>query len=441
MNGIAGIMLELGYKVTGSDLKAGVATERLTNLGATCYVGHAPENVNGAEMIVVSTAIAADNVELLAAQERGLPVMHRGEMLAMLMDRQKGIAVAGSHGKTSTSAMLSLVAEKNKLDPTIVIGGELSDIGGNAKLGQGVYLIAEADESDGSFLKLNPSIEIITNIEDDHLDFYKSVDNIIAAFQSFTARLPQGGVLIACLDSDTVVKILRDYEGGRLTYAVGRDDADFIMRNIRLDQNNTSGEVYFHGDKMGVLKLSVPGLHNLSNALATVAAASLLGITFDDAAKALLGFRGAGRRFQYIGEVDGIRVVDDYAHHPSEIRATLKAARQMKEGRVVSVFQPHRYSRTNLLQEQFGAAFSDADMIIVSDIYSAGEKPIEGVSAGSIITAIERNEGREVIYLPTRSDIVNYLSENARQGDLILTMGAGDIWRAGVDLVKKLKEN
>ena len=441
MNGIARIMLELGYKVTGSDLNTGKTTARLTDLGAVCYKGHAPENINGAEMVVVSTAIAANNVELAAAKEQGLPVRHRGEMLALLMDRQKGVAIAGSHGKTSTTAMLSLVAEKNRLDPTIIIGGELSDIDGNAKLGRGVYLIAEADESDGSFLKLEPFIEIITNIEDDHLDYYKSTANIIAAFKSFIGKVPRDGALIACLDCENTARILQAYEGNRITYAVNRSDADYSLGNIRLDQDKTGGDVYFRGEKLGSLTLRAPGLHNLSNALAVVAAGRFMGLSFTGIKEALSEFKGAGRRFQYLGKVGGVSVVDDYAHHPSEIVATLKAARQVNEGRVISVFQPHRYTRANRFKERFGESFSDADVIIVSDIYSAGEAPIDGVNAGSIKTAIERHEGREVFYLPTRTEIVDYLTKNARPGDLILTIGAGDIWRAGVELVNRLKES
>jgi len=441
MNGIAGIMLGLGYKVTGSDLKTTAVTERLEALGVTCYAGHAGENLGNADIVVASTAIPPTNVELVAAKERGLPVIHRGEMLAMLMDRQKGIAIAGAHGKTTTTSMISLVFEKNHLDPTIIIGGELTDIGGNAKLGKGEYLIAEADESDGSFLKLNPFIEIITNIEDDHLDYYKNVENIVAAFRKFVAKVPHDGLLIACLDNSRIRELLKEYDRPCLTYAIEQNEADYTLRNLRLDKNTTAGDVYYRGDFLGCLELTVPGRHNLSNALATVVAGRFIGLSFDRIAAALKKFKGAGRRFQCMGEVRGIKVVDDYAHHPSEIKATLNAARQMKIGRVVGVFQPHRYTRTSLLGERFGTAFSDADIIIISDIYSAGEQPINGVSAKNIVSAIEENEHREVIYLPTRQEIVNYLVETVRPGDLILTMGAGDIWNAGVELVNRLKES
>jgi len=440
MNGIAIIMRGLGYRVTGSDLKPSAVTERLEALGVTCYAGHAEKNLGDAEMVVASTAIPLDNVELMEARRRGLPVVHRGEMLAWLMRRQKGIAVAGAHGKTTTTSMTALVFEQNGMDPTIIIGGELTDIGGNAKLGWGDYMVAEADESDGSFLKLDPFIEIITNIEDDHLDYYKSVENIVAAFRRFMARVLEEGTAVVCLDDPGIREILKEYHGPRLTYALERPEADYTMQNLHLNGQVTAGEVYYKDEYLGRLELNVPGRHNLSNALAVVAAGRFSGIPFEGIAAALKKFRGAGRRFQLTGEVGGIKVIDDYAHHPSEIKATLRAARQVKTGRVVSVFQPHRYTRTSILGERFGEAFSDADVIIVSDIYSAGERPIEGVSARTIVSAIEKHEGRDVIYLPTRQEIVDYLVRTASPGDIILTMGAGDIWQTGVELVNKLKE-
>ena len=440
MSGIAGIMQGLGYRVTGSDLKISAVTERLESLGVTCYAGHAEENLGSADLVVASTAIPPTNVELVAARERGLPVIHRGEMLARLMRRQKGIAIAGAHGKTTTTSMAALVLEKNNLDPTIIIGGELSDIGGNAKLGWGEYLVAEADESDGSFLKLDPFIEIITNIEDDHLDYYKSVENIVDAFRRFLAKVPEDGLAILCLDDPRLRELLTEYDRPCLTYGLDHPQVDYTMKNINLNGQVTAGDVYYRGDFLGRLELSVPGRHNLSNALSVVAAGQSIGLPFEGIAAALKKFRGAGRRFQLTGEVHGIKVIDDYAHHPSEIKATLKAAKQVKTGRVVGVFQPHRYTRTSILGERFGEAFTDADVIIISDIYSAGERPIEGVSAGIIVSAIEKHEGRDVIYLPTRQEIVDYLTRTALPGDMILTMGAGDIWSAGVELVNRLKE-
>ncbi len=440
MSAIARIMLELGYHVTGSDLKNSEAGDRLEALGATCYLGHAADNVEGADLVVASTAIPLTNVELIKAREKGLQVMHRGEMLAWLMRRQKGIAIAGSHGKTTTTSMIALMLEKNNFDPTILIGGDLTEIGGNAKLGEGDYLVAEADESDGSFLKLDPFIEVITNIEDDHLDYYKSFANIVAAFRDFMAKVPDTGTAVVCADNQTIKGLLQEYRRPHLTYALEHPESDYVLKNLRLNGQATAGDVYERGELLGSLELSVPGRHNLSNALAAVAVGRFLGLPFEEIAGSLKIFRGAGRRFQLRGEVSGIRIIDDYAHHPSEIKATLRAAGQVKTGRVVGVFQPHRYTRTSLLGERFGDAFSDADEIIISDIYSAGERPIQGVSASTIVSAIEKHEGRDVVYLPTRQEIVDYLAKTARPGDMIVTMGAGDIWCAGVELVSKLKE-
>lgn len=440
MSGIAGIMRGLGYRVTGSDLNKNPAvTNWLESFGITCHTGHAAENLGNANLVVASTAIPRDNVELVAAKNKGVPVFHRSEMLAMLMQRQKGIAIAGAHGKTTTTSMTALVLEKNGLDPTIVIGGELSEIGGNAKLGRGQYLVAEADESDGSFLRLDPAIEIITNIEDDHLDHYKSVENIVQAFWDFMQKVPSGGLAVVCLDDPKIRKMLEKYDNPCQTYALENPGADYTMKVVRLNGTATAGDVYYRGERLGLLELSVPGRHNLSNALAVVAVCRFIGLEFEAIASALKSFKGAGRRFQLLGEVNGIRVVDDYAHHPTEIIATLKAARQVKNGRVIGVFQPHRFTRTSLLWERFGEAFSGADLIIINDIYSAGERPIEGVSARLIVSAIEQHEGRDVMYLPTRHEIVNYLAREARPGDLVITMGAGDIWAAGAELVKRLK--
>lgn len=440
MNGIAIILLGMGYKVSGSDLKPSAVTERLAELGATCYIGHSRENLGNAELVVASTAIPPDNEELVEAKVRGLPVVHRSEMLAWLMKRQKGIAIAGAHGKTTTTSMVALVLEKNDIQPTIVIGGELTEIGGNAKLGRGEYLVAEADESDGSFLKLDPFIEVITNIEDDHLDYYKTMENILAAFREFLAKVPENGLAVVCLDDPRLRELLDDFNRPYETYALENPEADYMFKNIRLNGNDTAGDVYYQGAYIGTLRLKVHGRHNLSNALAVVAVGRFIGLDFDAIASVLENFTGAGRRFQLTGEVNGIKVIDDYAHHPTEIKATLKAAVQVKTGRVVSVFQPHRYSRTAILGERFGEAFADADIIIISDLYSAGEHPIEGVSAETIISAIERHDGREVIYLPTKTDIVNFLVPTVRPGDMVLTMGAGDIWNAGVELVARLKE-
>ncbi len=440
MNGIASIMLGLGYRVSGSDLKPSAVTDRLAASGAICYTGHSRDNLEGAGLVVASTAIPADNVELVEANNRGLRVVHRGEMLAWLMDRQKGIAVAGAHGKTTTSSMLALVLERSKVQPTIVIGGELTEIGGNAKLGQGEYIVAEADESDGSFLKLNPFIEVITNIEDDHLDYYKNMENIIAAFRQFLAKVPENGLAVVCFDDPRVRVLLEGYDRPCITYGLEHPTADYTLHNVQLNGDVSAGDVYHRGLYIGTLQLKVHGRHNLLNSLAVVAVARHIGVDFTSIASALKDFSGAGRRFQLTGEVNGIKVYDDYAHHPTEIKATLGATVQLKTGRVAAVFQPHRYTRTAILGERFGEAFKDADIVIVSDLYSAGERPIEGISAQTIVSAIKKHDGREVIYLPTKTEIVNFLAQTVRPGDMVLTLGAGDIWNVGVELVDRLKE-
>ena len=440
MSGLASILLDLGYEISGSDLSSTDITRRLESRGAVCHVGHASRNLDTSQLVVISSAIKPDNPELLAAREKGIPVIHRGDLLAWLMQRQKGIAVAGAHGKTTTTSMLALVLERSGFDPTIVIGGELNDIGGNAKLGRGEYLVAEADESDGSFLKLQPLAAIITNIEDDHLDHYGSVEEIKKAFRQFMHKVPEHGLVVACIDDPNVRETIRDLERPLITYGSEGSGASYTLRQLSLDSGGSRGDVYYEGRFLGTLELYVPGRHNMLNALAVVAAARWLGLDFNLIASILREFRGARRRFELLGEAGGIRVVDDYAHHPSEIRATLQAARQTEPGRLVVVFQPHRYTRTLLLKEQFGRSFADADLLIVNEIYSAGETPIEGVNAQLIVQAI-KNYGRPpVVYLPTREQVVNYLAAEARPGDLILTMGAGNIWLCGLDLLKRLRE-
>lgn len=441
MSGLAKILLELGYRVSGSDLVSTDITRRLASMGVTCHIGHAAENIAGAQLVVISSAIKNGNPELMAAREKGLPVLHRADLLAWLMYRQKGIAIAGAHGKTTTTSMLALVLEKNDLDPTIVIGGELNDIGGNAKLGRGEYLVAEADESDRSFLKLAPLSVVVTNIEDDHLDHYGSVQEIKKAFRQFMEKVPAHGLVIACLDDPNVQEVLTDLNRPLVTYGISRTDADYTLRHLSLSGQFSLGEVYYRDQHLGSLKLSVPGRHNLLNALAVVAAARWVGVDFARISRTLKEFHGAGRRFEVLDEVRGVKVVDDYAHHPSEIKAALQAARQLQSKRLIVVFQPHRYTRTALLKEQFGMAFSQADMVIVNEIYSAGETPIQRVNAQLIADAIRKNNNYPVLYFPTREEIVDYLLNIVRPGDLVLTMGAGNIWTCGVELVKRLREN
>ncbi|WP_092486743.1 UDP-N-acetylmuramate--L-alanine ligase [Desulfoscipio geothermicus] len=439
MSGLARVLLDENYDVRGSDLNSTPVTARLQELGAVVYQGHDGANIKDAGLVVYSTAIKPDNPELQTARKVGIPVMHRADLLGLLMKRQKGVAVAGAHGKTTTTAMLALVLEQCHQDPTILIGGELTQIGGNAKIGRGEFLVAEADESDKSFLKLWPYLAVVTNIEDDHLDHYGSMQEIINAFRGFLQKVPGDGTAVLCLDDPNLRALARDCGGKVITYALDHPQADYVLRSIKLHDSGSSGEVYYREAHLGRLELVVPGRHNLSNALAVVAASRALGLPFDDVVKSLRLFRGAGRRYQLLGRVRNITVVDDYAHHPTEIAATLRAARQVHRGRIIAVFQPHRYTRTALLHERFGTCFTGADVVIINDIYSAGESPMEGVSARLIVDAVHRHRGTPPHYLGNREETLAFLKGFLREGDLVLTMGAGDVWKTGVELLNRLK--
>lgn len=439
MSGIATMLLQQGYNISGSDLRPGDTTSRLVNMGARVYIGHDGSNIGqDTDLVVVSTAIGEENPELVAARKRSLEVVKRGEMLARLMAHKKGIAVAGAHGKTTTSSMIALVLEKNGLDPTIAVGGDITELGGNAKIGRGEYMVAEADESDGSFLLLNPFIGVITNIEDDHLDYYGSREAIKHAFRQFIAKIPPDGSLVVCSDDENVRELTGRHEGNVVTYGLN-GQAAYSARNIRPEGLRTYANIYCRDDRLGELELYIPGLHNINNAMAAIAVGCLLSLDFQAIAEALKGFRGPHRRFQVLGEVNGISVVDDYAHHPTEVKATLKAAQQTGASRVIGVFQPHRYTRTKFLFREFGESFSDADIIVINEIYGAGEEPIEGVDAGLIIKAIEDREKRPVHYFRKMDEITDFLYETARPGDLVLTLGAGNIRIVGEHLVERLK--
>jgi UDP-N-acetylmuramate--alanine ligase len=448
MSGIARILLELGYEVSGSDLCTSETTRRLELLGARVFLGHHADHVNEDHAtVVISSAIPEENPEVIKAKELGIPVLQRAEMLSRLMERQHGIAIAGAHGKTTTSSIISLLFEKNGYDPTIVLGGELNDIGGNAKLGRGKYIIAEADESDGSFLKLFPQITVVTNIEDDHLDHYGTKENISAAFYQFLLQTSADGFAVLCADDPGVKELLPKLEGKMRILKYGLDpgaenDAgyDYLAREVRLNRLETRFLAERAGEVLGEIKLSVPGRHNVSNALAAVAVAMECGLSFAQIAASIAEFRGVHRRFEKIGEVDGVHIVDDYAHHPSELKATLQAARTVQPKRIVAVFQPHRYTRTKNLQTEFGTAFREADVLIMTGIYPAGEKPIEGVGTELIIDEIVKQTGQKVEYIPEREMLASRLVEIVQPGDLVLTLGAGNICSTGMELKRLLEQ-
>lgn len=437
MSGIAKILLEMGYRVSGSDLKKTEITDRLEEMGAEVFKGHRALNIGDSDLVIVSSAIPPDNPELLEAIRRNIPIMHRADMLSKIMSLKKGIAITGAHGKTTTTSMISLILDRAKFQPTVIIGGELNDIGGNAVWGKGEYLVAEADESDGSFLKLNPKIAVVTNIEDDHLDYYKTMENLIKAFKQFLENLSADSIAVLGIDNENVDKLSKKIKKKYISFAIQKP-ADFVARNIEFAGVNTFFDVYYKENKLGKLELKVPGLHNINNALAATAVAKQIGISINDIRSVLRDFSGVQRRFQLIGENKNIKVFDDYAHHPTEIKATLAAAKQCNPERIIAVFQPHRYTRTLNLHEEFSDAFTDADILIITDIYSAGEKPITGVTSQLIINSIKREQKRDVIYIPNKDEIVPYLKKTIRPGDFVFTIGAGDIFKVAEQLTEQL---
>lgn len=437
MSAIALIMLDMGYKVYGSDVKEGKMVEQLRQAGATIFIGHEAANIqDDVEAVVYSSAVKADNVEMVEAKRRGLPIYQRAQMLAFLMTKKQSIGIAGAHGKTTTSGMMSLMLEQAGLDPTVVIGGTLPQIGGNAKSGRGDYLVAEADESDGTFLLLFPKIAVITNIEPDHLDHYESLQQIIDCFDQYLQQLPKDGLAIVNVDCPNTHGLLARIPCPVITYGFC-EEADYRAFDLQHGPAGSSAMISFHGEPLGRLTLHVPGEHNVSNALAALAFGRHIGIDFDVLAEGLSHFVGTGRRFEYLGQFQGAHVVDDYAHHPTEIRATIKAARDMGAKRVVAVFQPHRYSRCQAMFEDFADSLQEADCKIVAKIYPAFEKPIVGVDAHLIVDAAVAAGQTNVHYAEDREQILRILKEEVRPDDLLLIMGAGDIRQVGEHLVKE----
>ncbi|MDF2874521.1 UDP-N-acetylmuramate--L-alanine ligase [Sporomusa sp.] len=438
MSAIAKVLLDMGYAVSGSDAQKSAVTSKLEQAGARVHIGHSYENIGDTQAVVVSTAIPETNPEVKAARDKEIPVYHRADMLAFLMRKRQGIAVAGAHGKTTTTSMIALMLEKSGMDPTIIIGGELESIGGSAKLGHGSYLVAEADESDGSFLKLAPHIAVVTNIENDHMDYYKTMDNILRTFDEFLHKLkPVDGLAVLCFDNAYVRNMASKLEKRYVSYAL-EHDADYTARNIKSDGPVTIFDVHYRDELLGTARICVPGLHNVANALAAVAVGVEAGLSFSQIAEGLSQFQGAKRRFQSKGRVNGVWVVDDYAHHPTEITTTLLGARQTEPKRLICVFQPHRYTRTQFLSKEFGSAFTAADMLILTDIYSAGEQPIPGITGETLKNEVERQTNQRVTYIPDKDKIARYLAEIVEPGDLVMTMGAGNIYQTGEELVEKL---
>ncbi|OEF98061.1 UDP-N-acetylmuramate--L-alanine ligase [Vulcanibacillus modesticaldus] len=437
MSAIARVMLDLGYHVSGSDVMKKDLTDKLAARGARIFIGHKESNIEGAELVVYSTDIPHDNVELLAAKKQNIPYIHRSEMLAKIMNEKKGIAVAGAHGKTTTSSMIALIMESNNLDPTFVIGGEVLNIGSNAKAGKSDYVVAEADESDGSFLQYYPYISVVTNIEADHLENYGGkFENLKQAYRKFLNQLKPEGLAIVCYDDPYIREMLPDVKGKTITFGFD-NNADMVAKDLVFINRTSIFTVVYRGKKLGNVKLSIPGKHNILNALAAIVVGLEIGIPFSGIAEALKDFTGAKRRFQVIAEHKQRVIIDDYAHHPTEIQATISAAKATGK-RIVAVFQPQRYTRTFFLLDAFSRAFSEADEVVITDIYSpAGDNQIEGINAKKLVELIKKNSNPNVKFFPTKEEVLEYLSEVSRPNDLILTMGAGDIWKVAYQLADK----
>jgi UDP-N-acetylmuramate--alanine ligase len=435
MSGIAEVLVNMGYLVSGSDLATSQATRRLKRLGADLHRGHKAAHARGADVVVISSAVGEDNPEVIEARRLHIPVIPRAEMLAELMRLKYGVAVAGTHGKTTTTALIAEVLGRGRLDPTVVIGGRVGKLRSGAKLGHGEIMVAEADESDGSFLKMKPTIAVVTNIDREHLDHYKDLTEIQNAFVFFLANLPFYGAAVVCLDDANVKSILPRVDRKVITYGLS-SDAAVVATDVEISGFNTTYTAHMDGNKLGRISLPLPGRHSVYNSLAAITVGLELDVPFATIAKALKGFKGVDRRMQLRGEAHGAKVLDDYGHHPTEIAATLAAVREGFGARTVVLFQPHRYSRTIALLEEFGGAFFLADKVIVTEVYAAGEDPIPGVDGSLIADALVRHGHPAVIYEPHKEKLPKLLGDTLRPGDILVTLGAGDIWKVGDTLVR-----
>lgn len=442
MSAIAEVLLRLGYRVTGSDQSPSEVTAGLAALGLEFHAGHAAAHVGEVDVVVISSAVKPANPEVVEAQRRGIPVVLRGDMLAALMRPRFGIAVAGAHGKTTTTSMIALVLERAGLDPTAVIGGRLPAFGSNARVGRSEYFVAEADESDRSFLKLMPAMAVITNIDHEHLESYAGFDDLTRAFVAFANQVPFYGAAVVCIDDSHLRSARPSMIGRVITYGIDSADADLRATDVTAEGGGSRATVTRRtpggADPLGTLRVRVPGRHNVLNALAAVATGLELGLGFDRIAPGLEAFVGAERRFELKGEVKGVRVVDDYGHHPTEIAAVLQAARAVHPGRVIVAFQPHRFSRTAHLRDAFGPALAAADEIVLTDIYAAGEAPVEGATLEALAEAVLRSAPGRVHVVPALADVPAAVAAIARPGDLVITLGAGSIGTCGPRILEEV---
>ncbi|AKL98306.1 UDP-N-acetylmuramate--L-alanine ligase [Endomicrobium proavitum] len=430
MSGIAEVLINLGHNVSGSDLKKTDVTEHLKNIGAKVFIGHNAKNIKNAQVVVTSTAVSKTNPEVVAALKNKIPVIPRVEMLAELARLKYAVTIAGTHGKTTTTSLTSLVLDEGGLDPTIVIGGKLKNLKTSARMGRGEYIVAEADESDGSFLKLSPVITVVTNIDNDHLDYYGNMENLKDAFVRHINSVPFYGAAIVCTDNALVREILPRINRKYITYGL-TGNPDIKAADIKTLAECTSYNVIYKGKKLGKVCIKVPGLHNITNSLAAIGVGLCLNISFNHIAHAINKFDGVGRRMEIKGEKNGVTVIDDYGHHPTEVAATISAIKHFwPKRKLIVLFQPHRYTRTRNLYKEFGKSFGNADFVKVLDIYSAGEPPIKGVSSDLILKALKANKSEAEKFLSAQA-----LSKTLKGGEIILTLGAGDVWKKGEELL------
>jgi UDP-N-acetylmuramate--alanine ligase len=451
MSGIAELLHNLGYEVTGSDLRESETTSRLRSSGIKVSIGHKAEHVDDAHVLVISSAVSSENPEVVEARKKSVPVIPRAEMLAELARLKYGVLVAGAHGKTTTTSIIATILARGALDPTIVIGGRLKATGANARLGQGAFLVAEADESDGSFLKLSPTIAVATNIDREHMDFFRTMEALKEAFLSFINKVPFYGTAVICNENEHLRALLPSVHRRYLTYGLTPEAhlyADAVQRGFL----SISFNAVYKGRNIGTFNLPAPGMHNLLNCLAAIGVALILKIDLQTIREAVREFSGIQRRLELKGEAGGVMIFDDYGHHPSEIRATLKAlkeslqirdqvpeSRTQQAGRLLVLFQPHRYTRTKDLVDEFSGAFSDADLLVVLDIYPAGEQPIEGVHSGMFLEKIRKAGHTNAFYAKDRDEAVRQIAATAQKGDIVLTLGAGNIWKTGEAVLEALK--
>lgn len=437
MSGIAEILIQLGFNVAGSDLNRTPLTDRLSSMGADIVQGHDSDKILSSDVAIVSTAVPHDNPEIRKADASGITIIPRSEMLGGLMRLKKGVAIAGAHGKTTVTSITGHLLSLGGIDPTIIVGGRLQATGSGGKLGAGEWLVAEACESDGTFLELTPCISVITSIDREHLDYYPGIEEIKAAFLDFASRVPFFGLLVLCLDDPHVQAIMPQIKRRFETYGISAQ-ADMTASSIRLEKGKTCFDLEYRGEKLGRAVSPLPGIHNIGNALAAALVAHELEIPAETILEGLATFDGVGRRFEFKGNVGGVAVYDDYGHHPTEIEATLQAARGRSSGRVIAIVQPHRYSRVKALPDEFSRCFNASDMLFLTEIHAAGEKPIQGVSGRELAAAVQAHGHRQVVYVPSVGEIPAEVAPRLRRDDLVITLGAGDIWKSGEKLLDLL---